>query len=91
MYLGPDSAKFTRTVAMAAEDVVERFELGVIEAGPGKRLQPGGARRVVVEAGTHTVAVSDDAGGAGATHPTPPPATHPATVTVRPGATVLAN
>jgi hypothetical protein len=91
VYLGPDRARFTRTVAMAAEDVVERFELGVIEAGPGKRLQPGGARKVVVEAGTHTVTVSDDAGDdagtSGATHL----ATHPATVTVRPGATVLAN
>jgi hypothetical protein len=77
-YLGPDG-RITRTVTMAARDAIEKLELGVIEAGPGKLLQPGGARKVVVEAGTHTVTVSDDTG------------THKATVSVRPGATVIAN
>jgi hypothetical protein len=78
-YLGPDSARITRTVTMAARDAIEKFELGVIEAGPGKLLQPGGARKVVVDAGTRTVTVSDDTG------------THKTTVSVRPGTTVIAN
>lgn len=78
-YLGPDHARITHTVVMAARDALEKFELGVIEAGPGKLLAPGGARSVVVEAGTRTVTVSE-----GAT-------SHPVSVTVQPGATVLAN
>jgi hypothetical protein len=82
-YLGPDHARITHTVMMAGQDAIEKFELGVIEAGPGKLLQPGGARKIVVEAGTHTITVSDAAG--------PHAATHTATVTVKPGATVVAN
>jgi hypothetical protein len=78
-YLGPDHARITHTVVMAARDALEKFELGVIEAGPGKLLAPGGARSVVVEAGTRTVTVSE-----GAT-------SHPVRVTVQPGATVIAN
>jgi hypothetical protein len=78
-YLGPDGAKLTRTVTMVARDAVEKFELGFIEAGPGKLLWPGGARKAVFEVGTHTVTVSDPAGR------------HTATVSVRPGATVVAN
>jgi hypothetical protein len=78
-YHRPDSAKITRTVTMAARDAIEKFELGVVEAGSGKLLQPGGSRKVVVEAGTHTVTVSDDTG------------THKTTVNVGPGATVVAN
>jgi hypothetical protein len=86
-FLGPDHTRITHTVTMAARDVarevVERFELGVIEAGPGKLLQPGGARRIVVEAGSRTVTLSDGAD--------PHAARHPVTVTVPPGATVIAN
>jgi hypothetical protein len=82
-YLGSGRARITHTVMMADRDVIEKFELGVIEAGPGKLLQPGGLRKIVVEAGTHTVTVSDDAG--------PHAASHTAMVTVKPGATVLAN
>jgi PEGA domain len=78
-YVGPDGARITRSVTMAAQDAIERFELGIIEAGPGKLLRPGGARRAVVEVGTHTVTVSDDAGA------------HQTTVSVRSGATVVAN
>jgi hypothetical protein len=78
-YTGPDSARVTRRVTMAARDATETFELGVIEAGPGKLLQPGGLRRAVVEAGRRTVTVSDQAG------------THRVTVSVAPGATALAN
>ena len=78
-YLGSDNAKIARTVTMAARDMIEKFELGVIEAGPGKLLQPAGSRKLVVEAGARTVTVSDDTG------------THKTTVIVRPGATVIAN
>jgi hypothetical protein len=75
----PGGARVTHTVTMAGRDAIEKFELGVIEAAPGKRLQPGGTPRAVVEAGTYTVTVSDAAGS------------HPATVRVQPGATVIAN
>ena len=81
VYLGPDGARITRTVMMATRDAIEKFELGVIEAAPGKLLQPGGSRRVVLEAGAQVVTVSDQA-GTGA---------HKATVIVRPGVTVIAN
>jgi hypothetical protein len=74
-------------VTVTDRDAIERFELGIIEAGPGRRLQPGAARRIVVEAGTRTVTVSDDAGPDAARHP----ASHTVTVTVKPGATVVAN
>jgi hypothetical protein len=82
-FLGPDHTRIAHTVTMAARDVVERFELGVIEAGPGKLVQPGGARRVVVEAGSRTVTLSDGAD--------PHAARHTVSVTVPPGATVIAN
>jgi len=91
-YLGPDRARITRTVAMTDRDALETFELGVIEAGPGKRLQPGGARKVVVEAGPHTVTVSDDLAGSASAGSAPAGSrTHATTVIVKPGATVLAN
>jgi PEGA domain len=80
-YLGPDGARITRTITMAARDAIEKFELGIVEAAPGKLLQPGGSRRVVLEAGAQVVTVSDQTGTA----------THQATVSVRPGATVIAN
>jgi hypothetical protein len=78
-YTGPDNARVTHRVTMAARDVTETFELGVIEAGPGKLLQPGGLRRIVAEVGKRTVTVSDQAG------------THQVTVIVAPGATALVN
>jgi hypothetical protein len=82
-YVGPDrglgGAPVTHTVTMAGRDALEKLELGVIEAAPGKRLQPGGARRAVVEAGTYAVTVSDATGR------------HAATVRVQPGATVIVN
>ena len=78
-YLGPSTARITRTVTMTARDELARFELGVVEAAPGKLLQPGGLQRAVFEAGARTVTVGDPAGS------------HRATVTVEPGATVIAN
>jgi hypothetical protein len=78
-YQGPDHARITRSVTMAGEDVVEKLELGIIAAAPGKLLQPGGVQRMVVEAGPHVVTVSDPTGA------------HAATVAVAPGATVIAQ
>jgi hypothetical protein len=78
-YHGPDKARLTRTVTMATRDAIERFELGFIEAGPGKLLSPGGVRKAVFEVGTRTVTVSDKAGA------------HQVTVNVQSGATTLAN
>ncbi|MDQ3364381.1 MAG: PEGA domain-containing protein [Myxococcota bacterium] len=78
-YVGPETARFKRQVTMASEPVTERLALGFVEAAPGKLLQPGGRPRAVFEAGTHTVTVSDAAGS------------HPTTVTVEPGVTVIAN
>lgn len=78
-YLGPDHARITRTVTMAGRDVSETLELGIIEAAPGRLLQPGRAQRTVVEAGSHVVTVSDPTGS------------HEARVEVAPGATVVAN
>jgi hypothetical protein len=78
-YAGPDHTAITRTVVMTTEDAIERLALGLVEAAPGKLLQPGGRRHAVFEAGAHVVTVSDAAG------------THKVTVTVRPGATVIVN
>ena len=68
-------------LAIGASDTIDRFELGFIEAGPGKQLEVAGAtaRKIAVEAGTRSVSVVDDSGR------------HPATVQVKPGATVIAN
>jgi len=78
-YHGPDNARLTRNVTMAARDAIERFELGFIEAGPGRLLSPGGVRKAVFEVGTRTVTVSDKTGA------------HQVTVSVKSGATVIAN
>ena len=78
-YEGPDHARIARTVIMPDHAVSEQLDLGIIAAAPGKRLQPGGLDRTVVEAGPHVVTVSDPTG------------THQVTVTVAPGATVIAN
>jgi hypothetical protein len=83
-YLGEGGARIARTVTLADaadEGALVRFELGIVEAAPGKLLLPGGVRRLVLEAGPRTVTVSD-AAGAGA---------HKATVRVEPGATVVAD
>jgi len=75
--------RFTKKVAIAARPQDIAFELGIVEAGPGKLLQLGdgpGVQRVVLEAGTRQVTVADEGG-----------ATHTATVNVKAGATVVAN
>lgn len=77
-YLGPDHAVFTRHVTMGDQAATEKLEIGVVEAAPGKQLGPSGAHRIVLEAGTHAVMVSDPAGA------------HRAIVQVQPGATVIA-
>lgn len=77
-YQGPDHAGFTRRITMGDQAATEKLELGIVEAPPGKQLGPSGAHRLVLEAGTHAVTVSDPAG------------THRATVQVQPGATVIA-
>lgn len=79
VYLGPDHARITRTVTMAGRDVSEKLEIGIVEAAPGKLLQPSGVQRAVIEAGAHVVTVSDSTGA------------HQVTVQVAPGATVIAN
>jgi len=78
-YFGPENTRWSRTVMIAARDTVEKLQLGFVEAGPGKRLQPGGVRKAVFEVGTHTVTVLDEA------------RSHTATVIVKPGATVIVN
>ena len=78
-YAGPYKAKITHTVELGDDDATDRFELGLVEAGPGKLLQPGGARNAVLEAGLRTLLVSDAAG------------THTVTVRVIIGAPVIAN
>jgi hypothetical protein len=84
-YLGEGGARIARTVTVADaadEGALARFELGIVEAAPGKLLQPGGVRRLVLEVGSRTVTVSDAVGAAGA---------HKVTVRVEPGATVVVN
>ena len=85
-YLGSNNAPVTHTVKLADQDATERFELGLVEAGPGKLLQPGGLRKAVFEVGTRTVTVSDERWTAGSET-----GTHTATVSVKVGATVIAN
>jgi hypothetical protein len=77
-YLGSDHAAFTRRVEMGDQAATEKLEIGIVEAAPGKQLGPSGAHRLVLEAGTHAVMVSDQAG------------VHRAIVQVQPGATVIA-
>jgi hypothetical protein len=78
-YTGPEGARLRRTVTMAAQDATEKLALGFVEAGPGKVLGPGNVRRAVFEVGPHAVVVSDPTGS------------HKVTVSVQPGATVIAN
>ena len=68
-------------VTVGETDVVEHFELGWVEAGPGKQLEVTGktVRKAVYEVGPHAVTVVDDAG------------THQAQVKVKANATVIAN
>lgn len=79
-FLGPQGAKATHTVTVAARPLTTRFDFGFVEAGPGKKLAanaPGG--KLALEIGTRTVTLSDEAG------------THTATVKVKAGAIVVAN
>ena len=57
-YRGPDG-ELAHSVTMGREDATLVLQLGVIEAAPGQRLEPGGRGRLVVEAGAHTVTVVD--------------------------------
>ncbi|MBA3819042.1 MAG: hypothetical protein H0X17_09135 [Deltaproteobacteria bacterium] len=77
--VGPERTRVKREVTMTSEAVVETLAVGIVEAGAGKLLQPGGRARALLEAGTQTVTVSDGAGS------------HRTTVTVEPGGTVIAN
>jgi hypothetical protein len=78
-YAGPGNLKVTRTVPVGKADATLKLELGWIQAGSGKLIEPGKLRKIAVEAGTRTVTVSDESG------------THPVTVRVKPGATVTVN
>jgi hypothetical protein len=75
----PDGARLTRSVTMTDSAHTERLELGVVAAGPGKVLLPGGSPRAVLEAGTHTITVGDPRGS------------HRTVVTVKPGVEVTAE
>jgi hypothetical protein len=71
-----------RKVAIGAKPVAAKIEFGYVEAGPGKLLQIGGSgsRRAAFEVGTRKVTVS------GGDEPA-----HAVTVSVKAGATVIAN
>jgi hypothetical protein len=77
-FTGPEGARATHTVNVAAKPATTDFEFGTVEAAQGKKLA-GGVTKLALEAGTRTVTVTDDAG------------THTATVKVKAGATVTAN
>ncbi len=75
------TAKVSRTVRMGAEDRLEKFELGYVEAGDGKQLLYGGqkVKKLAMEAGPRFVTVLDETGQ------------HQANVRVTAGGTVVAN
>jgi hypothetical protein len=75
----PDGARFAQPVTMTDLGKLEQLELGFVQAAPGKRLVPGDSARQLLEAGTHTVTVSDARGR------------HAVVVTVQPGATAIAE
>ncbi|MDB4953979.1 MAG: hypothetical protein JWO36_1548, partial [Myxococcales bacterium] len=77
--IGAGGAKATHTVKIANQNMTEKLEFGFVQAGPGRLLQPGGLHQAPFEVGSRTVTVSDEAG------------THPVTVRVKVGATVIAN
>jgi hypothetical protein len=74
--------KLARQIKVGTATVTEKLELGTVEAGAGKQLQIGGqnVRRLVLEAGTRTVTVVDEAEGA-----------RQVQVRVKAGGTVIAN
>ncbi len=75
------AAKLARKVILD-RDRTETLEVGFVDAGPGKQLvaAPGVmVHRLTLEAGPHQLTIADEAG------------THPTTVRVKPGATVIAN
>jgi hypothetical protein len=78
-YRSPDGSRVDRRVTMTGRDSTERLALGVVAAAPGTVLLPGGSTRAVFEVGTRTVTVRGPRGS------------HPAVVTVEPGATVIAE
>ncbi len=78
--------RLSRLVTLGAVPHEEKFELGIVEAGPNKLLQVGGgakAQRAVLEVGPRRVMVIGTPG-----HETEP---HPVNVVVKAGATVIAN
>jgi hypothetical protein len=77
-FTGPQGARATHTVNIAAKPVTDKFEFGFVQAADGKKLGAGGTKEAL-EVGTRTVTVTDDAG------------THTDTVKVKAGATVTAN
>ena len=77
-YKGLNNAPITHEIELA-DDHIDKFELGVVEAAPDKLLQPGGVRKTVFEIGTHVVTISDETG------------THTATVRVSAGAPAIAR
>ncbi|HEX4419282.1 MAG TPA: PEGA domain-containing protein [Kofleriaceae bacterium] len=81
--IAPQAPKITRTVTVKQKDVEVKFDLGYVEAVPGKMVQvaPGTAtRRAVYEVGPHRVIVT---GGEDGSHPT--------NVVVRSGTTATVN
>lgn len=74
-----DGSRLTRTVTMSDLARTEQLELGVVAAGAGKVLLPGGSARAVLEVGTHTITVGDPRGS------------HRTVVTVKPGVEVTAE
>ena len=81
-FTGAAGVRSTRLVTTGKADVTERFEFGVVVAGPGKTLSFAGStgvRRAVLEVGQHSVTVTDESGS------------HATTVRVTANATVVAN
>ncbi len=79
--LAVQGGKITRNVRTTAVDRTETFNLGFVEAGPGKTLLFGGQKlkRLALEAGSRIVTVLDEAGQ------------HQVSVRINAGATVTAN
>jgi hypothetical protein len=74
----PNAAKLTRRVAIASKPISIELALGTVEAPKGESFQ-GGAKRLVLEAGSRQVTLVGKDG------------THAVTVVVKAGATVVAR